>query len=395
MTLTYTDKRENLLIRLSILIPILIWAILQVLLYQRHQVTVPADAIFRYIPHAHKLAIEGYLDFGYDIRFVGYTVLIAAALKLGTPFIYIVVFQILLSFLAVVFIYKTIYSLTNNYFCAFMAALLLASCQDIQQWNYYLLTESVFTSVLVACAYIVTCLKGKARWLLTPLVIYASILRPNGFIIVASIFIFYFYLAYLKADKYHRRNLELGLLIMGAFLLLIANQLLSPFTIVETYARGEIIYGSPEYKIAPPATLKMPPKEALALQKIVLFFWENPVFALQQFFAKGLVFLAFIKPYFSLAHKVIIALTVYPCYFLIFQAFTLRTTRPYSLMFVSVIILQTLIVMATSEDWDCRFITPILPFVFMLGTLGLSQVLLKYQFPLQDFKRRLLGISQR
>jgi hypothetical protein len=370
-----------------ILIPLLVWAVLQYILFQRHGLAVPPDATFRYIPHAQKMVV-GYLDLGYDIRYVGYTSLIAATFKLNLSLVYLVYFQVLLSFVAVILMYKTAHALTANHFCAFVAALLLASSQDIQQWNYYILTESVFTTALIACFYWLVCSRGKTRLFLIPLVLYTCSVRPNGFMIVAAIFVYYFFSLYQSVGKTNKRNLELGIIVGGALLLLVANQLLSPFTIVETYARGEIIYGSSTYKITPPQDLQMPPQTALALQKIVLFFWENPAFALKQFFAKGLYFLAFIKPYFSPLHIALIALTVYPSYILATQAFVRPSTKPYALALLTVIGLETFIVMSTSEDWDCRFIVPILPFVFLLAALGLQNILERFSIDMPKILTR-------
>ncbi|MBC3540778.1 hypothetical protein ACFSC6_21820 [Rufibacter sediminis] len=127
----------------------------------------------------------------------------------------------------------------------------------------------------------------------------------------------------------------------------------------------------------------MPPPDAPALQKLLLFFWYNSVFFLKLALVKGAVFIAFAKPHFSKAHNLFILLTVYPCYLLAYQ--TLRNCKLQPIVFTlfSIIGLQTLMIMFTVEDWDCRFTAPILPFLFILGALGLKEAL-QARFPVWD-----------
>jgi hypothetical protein len=297
-----------------------------------------------------------------------------------------VYFQVLLSFWAVILVYKTAYALTSSSFCAFVAALLLASSQDIQQWNFYILTESVFTSAFVFCLAILVLVKKRIYLLLSaPLWVFTCIIRPNGFIIVLAAAAYFFHFYYRLASLSQRRVMLVATMIMGAVLIGIINKLLGSFTLVETYARGEVIYGtfysdlSPPgssffYRITPPESLEMPPATTSALQKLLLFFWHNPTYSIKLALAKGFTFLAFAKPHFSKAHNLLIFLTIYPCYFLAFKAWRQRTKLPILQSLFTVVGLQTIMVMFTVEDWDCRFTAPILPFIFILGAVGIKSI---------------------
>ncbi|RNI30254.1 hypothetical protein EFA69_12230 [Rufibacter immobilis] len=366
-------------------LPVVVWFLLQWFLYRRSGIQIPADAIFRYIPYAQEIAQNFHYDLGQDIRYAGYTSVMALFMKAGLPFGYLVGFQVLLSLVALFLVQRMVVVLTNSRLCAFAAALLAASSQDIQQWNFYLLTESLFTSTLVCCvAVLVLCKTRKMRLLSLPLWLFLCLVRPNGFIAVAAAAVYYLAEYLERASPQDRRRMFWAVGGVGVLFLLLLNQLLGPFTLVETYARGEIIYGtayssltppgSTMYRLVPPSTLQMPPADAPAVEKLALFFWYNPVYFLKLAFVKGAVFLAFAKPYFSKAHNVFIFFTVYPCYLLSGWALRRKRNAPAILAFFTIIGLQTLMVMFTVEDWDCRFMAPILPFIFMLAAVGVKQI---------------------
>ncbi len=376
-------------------LPFVVWGLLQILLYHKFGVQVPNDAKFRYIPYAQNIAQHFYYDMGQDIRYAGYTTILAAFFKINLPFSYIVGFQILLSGLALFLVQRITLVLTNNRVCAFVVALLVASCQDIHQWNFYILTESIFTSAFIFCFATLVLVKKRMYLLLSiPLWLFTCTIRPNGFIIVAAAAVYFISSYYRQATLRQRRALLLLTSITGIALLGIINKLLGPFTLVETYARGEVIYGtyysdltppgsSFFYRLTPPTTLEMPPANSSALQKLFLFFWHNPLFSLKLALAKGFTFLAFAKPHFSKVHNLIIFFTVYPCYYLAFKAWRQNFNSPIILSLFTIISLQTIMVMFTVEDWDCRFTAPILPFIFILSGLGIK-CLWGTKLPIQD-----------
>ncbi|WP_066834095.1 hypothetical protein [Rufibacter ruber] len=367
-------------------LPFLVWGLLQVLLYIKFGVQVPRDAQARFIPYAQEIVQHFQYEPGLNIRYASYATLMAAFLKAGLPFGFLIGFQVLLSGLALYLVQRMVAAFTNSRLCAAVAALLVASSQDMHQWNFYMLTESVFTSSLIFCLATLVLIKNCVYlWFSLPLWLFTCFVRPNGFIIVAAAAVYFFTSFYMKATAAQRRLFWIGVGATGIVLLLVINQLLGPFTLVETYARGEVIYGtyySPLtppgssffYRITPPDTLQMPPTQAPALLKLFLFFWHNPVYSLKLALAKGFTFLIFAKPHFSKLHNFLIIATVYPCYLLTVMALRRRKNLPITLTLLSVIGLQTVMVMFTVEDWDCRFTAPILPFVFMLGAMGIKSI---------------------
>jgi hypothetical protein len=359
--------------RVMIILLGLVWLGVQLYLCQQYGVKIVPDSRARFIPYASAIAEQGYFALGHDIRYVGYTLFLAVFLKWDLSFHYVVLAQVLLSGIAAVVFFRLTEKISRSTLCAFVATFLFVGWPDIQYWNFYLLTESLFTSLLLISFYLLLrAKKGKDYALLGMTVLLTMLVRPNGFILLVAIAGYYspYYWTWMK--KANKLVLALLLLAFSGFCLLLLNQLVSSFYLVETYARGEIIYGSTEYALHPPADLSLPSQYNAPLVKLASFIWNHPLFFLQLSLLKGLFFIVYAKPYFSWLHILSIILTVYPLYFFTVKAFFNPLIRQPAHLFASLlIILQTLIIMLTVEDWDCRFTAPLLPFVFMYGMAGL------------------------
>ncbi|WP_206683929.1 hypothetical protein [Rufibacter sediminis] len=203
------------------------WGILQYFLYCKLGVKVTADAAFRFLPYARDIATDFHFGMGQDIRYAGYTSILAVFLKANAPLFYLVAFQAVLSLVALVLIQRIVETLTNSHLCAFVAALLVATCQDIQQWNYYVLTESVFTSAMVFCFAVLILCKNRILQLLSlPLWLFTSMIRPNGFIMIAAALLYFFQLYYPKMPASTRRKMWYAAGASFVLLLALINQLL-------------------------------------------------------------------------------------------------------------------------------------------------------------------------
>jgi hypothetical protein len=89
---------------------------------------------------------------------------------------------------------------------------------------------------------------------------------------------------------------------------------------------------------------------------------------------KLFVFISYLKPHYSLAHRVLGVLVLWPAYWLAARGARQRAVwRPARVFLVSVFLLQTAIVMLAVDDWDVRFLAPVLPVVFVLAALELMR----------------------
>ena len=86
-------------------------------------------------------------------------------------------------------------------------------------------------------------------------------------------------------------------------------------------------------------------------------------------FYKVFFFFGHIRPFYSQVHNLIIMLVLYPCYL-----FAILTLKKYPIeqsakVFICTFILsQAAVVALYMEDWDGRFLLPVIPFVFLLAS---------------------------
>ena len=148
------------------------------------------------------------------------------------------------------------------------------------------------------------------------------------------------------------------------------NQHLISYFIVETYLRGELMFATPVWAIHPSAPLVLPPAGIGQMSRVLHFAADNPGFLARLMLGKLLVYFGSIKPYYSLGHKLMSVLLLWPLYYL-----AVRGTRraavwlPARAFLAAVPLLQATVVMLTVDDYDVRFLAPVLPFVFALAAL--------------------------
>ena len=85
--------------------------------------------------------------FGY--LYMAYYLLVALFIKLSVNLVFVAVFQIVLSFIAALCLYKLLWQVLSNQQVAFLFFVAYLLCYPIQKWNFFLYTESVHTSLLV------------------------------------------------------------------------------------------------------------------------------------------------------------------------------------------------------------------------------------------------------
>jgi hypothetical protein len=127
-----------------------------------------------------------------------------------------------------------------------------------------------------------------------------------------------------------------------------------------------------------PSDLYIPDATHSTLVSVFLFASYNPVYFLKLFFLKLFLFLGNVKPYFSVLHNTVIVLILYPLYFFSVKGFLKFPSHRKEKYFVAgFVIAQALTVALTSENWDGRFLVPLLPFVFLLAADGAALVFKK------------------
>lgn len=259
---------------------------------------------------------------------------------------------------------------------AALATALFILWPDIQRFNCFLLTESLFISlsVLSFAALVRVQMGGWRAWLvLLALLLLTTFTRPNGFVVPAAAGVAGLTLLWqLPGRRWFWRAVSV-LVLAGPLLLLALNRQLQSFFIVETYQRGELMFGSKAWALHPSAPLHMPPAGLGQVPRIFYFAAHNPGFLLRLMLGKLFVFSSGLKPNYSWAHCLANVLVLWPAYWLAARGARRATNvwLPARAFLVAVPVLQAAVIMLTVDDWDVRFLAPVLPFVFTLAALGI------------------------
>jgi hypothetical protein len=342
---------------------------------------VVADSRARYLPYAHDIVERGYFAPGHNLRYVGYPLWISGWLRIGAGPAGAAWGQLFIAGVAAVLFYHALYRLTHRRAAAIFGTAALVLWPDTQEFNGFILTESLATSGLLlsfaALVHVHTARRPGLVWVLTSIVALATTtLRPNAFVVTLGVGLAG---ATALALRHGAARIQRFLLFSTPPLLLLSwwilNKLLLTFTLIETYARGELIYGTRELSIEPPSTLWLPPGAWSPISRLAAFGWHNPWYFLELVVGKISLFFAYARPYHSWSHIALIVGLIWPIYVLAVRgARTAQTWLPARVFLVTVVLGQAAIVGLTVEDWDGRFLIAVLPAIFALAALTKQRI---------------------
>lgn len=353
-----------------------LWVLVQLLFWRKFGGPHFVNDSARYLDYARGIAGHGYFEPGHNLRYVLYPLFQSVWLRLGLGWAGIVVGQMAVSALASRAIYRGTRRLARGgRGAAALATLAFIAWPDIQQFNVFLLTESLFISLVVLSFGAFTKVKsGRPRdWTLLLLVLaLAALVRPNGFVVGLAAALAGLDALRRRADRRPWRAALLGLVLLAPLLWAALNHQLATFYLMDTYQRGELIFRYQLWAVHQAAPLEMPPLGTGPAARVLYFAVHNPVYLGRLMLGKLFVFVSYLKPHYSLAHRVLGVLVLWPAYWLAACGARRRGIwRPARVFLAGVFLLQTAIIMLTVDDWDVRFLAPVLPVVFVLATLEL------------------------
>jgi hypothetical protein len=183
--------------------------------------------------------------------------------------------------------------------------------------------------------------------------------------------------------KMKNRVISFGIIVLIAFgFLLLLDQMLKNYLILENYKLGEVIYEVTEagkkYDVSyllidVPSNLYQPMANS-SLLNIVLFAIHHPFYWSKLFLYKVFFLFVHVRPYWSGYHNTISMLFLIPSYYLFVRgiAYKWRQELLPFIFAVTYILFHALSIGLTSNDWDGRFLIPILPVIFLFSGKGLT-----------------------
>ncbi|GAB3636789.1 hypothetical protein GCM10027422_23790 [Hymenobacter arcticus] len=349
----------------------------------------------RYLNYATNLAQHGYYQqepgavvatiannggdnyqYVHNQRYILYPWFESVWLRLGAGWWGIVLGQLAIAGLAAAALYAAVRRLAGGRpGPAALAAGLFIIWPDIQQFNCYLLTESLFISLSVLSFWALGRVRGGgwgAGALLAALLLLTALVRPNGFVVAVGVGLAGLVQLYAGRRRLFWVAMGGGVLALPLLVALLNYQLVS-FLIVETYQRGEVMFATPVWAIHPSGPLVLPPAGLGQLTRALYFAAHNPLFMSKLMLARLLAFFSSVKPYYSLGHRLMSVLVLWPLYWLAVRgARQAAVWRPARAFLAGVPLLQAGVVMFTVDDYDVRFLAPVLPFVFALAALAIG-----------------------
>ena len=354
-----------------------LWVLMQLLFWRKFGGPHFVNDSARYLEYAHGIAERGYFEPGHNLRYVLYPLFQSLWLRLGLGWPGIVAGQMAVSALATRAIYRGTRRLARGgRGAATLATLAFIAWPDIQQFNLFLLTESLFISLVALSFGAFTKVQtGRPRdwtWLLLVLAL-AALARPNGFVVGLAAALAGLDALRRRPDRRPWRAALLGLVLLAPLLWAALNHQLATFYLMDTYQRGELIFRYQLWAVHQAAPLAMPPPGTGPAARVLYFAAHNPVYLGRLMLGKLFVFVSYLKPHYSLAHRVLGVLVLWPAYWLAARrARRPGVWRPARVFLAGVFLLQTAIIMLTVDDWDVRFLAPVLPVVFVLAALALT-----------------------
>lgn len=345
------------------------WAMMQFWLYYTGGIRTAGDTD-RYLGAA-ELLLSGHLPItGKAMSYLAYDGIVAVFIGLGWGQLGVIIFQVCMSGIAA----YTLYLLSSYLYgwrAGLVAAFLYIGFPDIQKWNYYILTESLFISTIILTTYVILVTKGWQRIIIGGLlVLLATLLRPNGFIVPMALSLYVLLVLWQEG----KRRLVMGVIVIAVITLAAASiwigGMLSKEHVLSHYINGTVIWGHPE------SALSMSGQEPDCTQvkgntlfEIGCFAAAKPLYMIELAGMKLFYFVLLARPYYSGPHNIVILLFLLPVYSLTIITFIRGRKEFVKWAFPAfIILLQAMVVSLTFADWDSRHIQVVLPLMFLFSS---------------------------
>jgi 4-amino-4-deoxy-L-arabinose transferase-like glycosyltransferase len=299
-----------------------------------------------------------------------YNLFLAAAFGLGLGTAGVVLVQCLISGVAAWRLYRLAASLYDHR-VGILAALFYVTCPELQVWNLYILTESLFVSLTIVALSLLASAERPGDWVAAGVVTFgAAMVRPHGLALLGAAAAFGF-VALWRAGLGGGR-LTVGAVVGGVAVAAVVGRAIHPWVRVSAqYRRGAVIWGYPALAkplpdlVLPSGMAGHPVSEFLG----VLVTHPRRVVSL------GLRRVGYewlhVRPFYSMAHNALIAATLFPLYLLAAWGVTRQPRRPGTrVLLLGLLALQTLFVALSFADWDGRHLLVMLPAVFVFAAAG-------------------------
>lgn len=336
-----------------------------------------------YIVSANMLIHDGALVDGHRFFYSLHVILLAGSLVAFKSVIPFLVFQVAVSFIAMLFLYRAVAHLGNQR-VALIAAVTFVCWWDNLHWNSTTMTESFFLSVSCFLLFRLSIFQGRKRDFVytTILLLVSLLLRPTGVVLVLGViaFLISYYWAILRG-----RYLVLGGLAVAIVVAVMSGAyiLLNIWDFSDEYIRGNIItyvdrldpaiMDTSALRIIP-ANTEFISQYKIPVQRILMFVYYNPT----EFFAAGVLKVTYLlsgyRPYYSTMHNVFSISWMLVIYIGFASGLNIVRNTPIKFYAAGLVVLNCSLIFISSVDWDNRFYIPMEAGIVLLSSFGFERL---------------------
>lgn len=320
---------------------------------------------------------QGYIDFGQQLfngnigfsrefLYISYGAVLAFFKYLNLNVKFIVLIQVIASYLAMVCVYDISKNIFQSKTSGLIASLFYVFWFKIHEWNFFLYTESLYTSFSIFVIWFLVSKKITIQnvvWFIVVLT-FTIFIRPSSVSLILGL------LVYGLINIYKNVNFKwFSFIFVSSFLVFLfgVNTWLQFYDLIPSYLKAEIIYPNISLGVSCPDNVKVM-NRGIPLFDLMSFIVCNPIYFGKLFLIKWVLFYTNVKPYFSVWHNAFIVVFLSFVYVLTFGVVKYNIRNIAVIMLLSIILCQGLIVGLTTENWDGRFLIPILPLFFILSS---------------------------
>jgi Dolichyl-phosphate-mannose-protein mannosyltransferase len=306
--------------------------------------------------------------------YTGYLLLIAFCRSIGIGLPGVIAIQLIMAGLAAAALYDLGCKLHGES-AGLFAALLFVANPDIARWNAYILTDSLYISLVILAVWSTHKafeLRGYWYVLAAAVLVAATLIRPNGSVLILVSAL------HLSSGINHRslRRLVISAIllasILGALALLRFYTLRfgdNPVTILR-YG----ITGISEWSVMMPSE---PEPFAGEWTDLIVYVVRHPVASLRLGATRIAIELIHVRPFFSSTHNALVLATLPVIYLLALAGLGLSRNRSLTRLILLTITGHLAVVAATYADWDGRFLLYVLPLICLLSSCALASLVAK------------------
>ncbi len=306
----------------------------------------------------------------YHFWYSGYILLLLINKVLFSSYSAIVVLQMVFSILALLSCYQALKTVTAAN-PALFSCLFVVLYLPIQQWNVYLLTESLYISSLLFLFSAFLGVFKKWTWLFILISSYMIIsLRPNGFTIILAILCAWTFFKIIK--KQNKWPITLFLFICFSIVIWLVQLKATVFAtfIQNSFSAGEIICGYVGHTI--PTNYETLPITDNAVALIIKMLFNNPLATTKLVLWKLFYLIFDVRPYYTFGHNLFILAFLIPFYLLCFYGIVAHFKKQYyqAVVILFFVLFNVVIVLISYVDWDGRFLAPLLVSLVFTNAFG-------------------------